>query len=206
MDSKQYFDEVAGQWDEMRNVFFPESVREKAFEVSKVESGKIAADIGAGTGFITEGLIKRGLKVFAVDQSQEMLGEINRKFNSPFIDCRIGSAEALPLDDNSVHYAFANMYLHHVESPAAAIKEMVRILKPGGKLIITDLDEHQHEYLIKEHHDRWKGFKRSDVKKWFIDAGLKDVMVDCAGDKCSCKDARSSDQISISIFIASGQK
>ena len=66
----------------------------------------------------------------------------------------------------------ANMYLHHVESPQEAIQEMARVLKPHGKLIITDLDEHTFEFLKKEHHDRWLGFKREEVKKWFVNARL----------------------------------
>ena len=47
----------------------------------------------------------------------------------------------------------ANMYLHHVEEPLSAIKEMIRFLKPGRKLVITDLYEHNLDFLIKEHHD-----------------------------------------------------
>ena len=57
--SKGYFDEVAGQWDGMRESFFPGAVREKALSVADVRPGKRAADIGAGTGFIAEALIRR---------------------------------------------------------------------------------------------------------------------------------------------------
>jgi ubiquinone/menaquinone biosynthesis C-methylase UbiE len=59
------------------------------------------------------------------------------------------------------------MYLHHVELPSEAIKEMVRILKPGGKLVVTDLDEHAFEFLKEEHHDKWMGFRRDDIERWF---------------------------------------
>ena len=54
MNSKKYFDKVSSQWDDMRKSFFSESVREKAFSVAGIQAGKIAADIGAGTGFMTE--------------------------------------------------------------------------------------------------------------------------------------------------------
>jgi len=66
--SKEYFDAIGGGWDEMQQRFFSTAVREKALSVAAVDSGKVAADIGAGTGFITEGLHERGLKVIAVDQ------------------------------------------------------------------------------------------------------------------------------------------
>ncbi|MFX1466290.1 MAG: class I SAM-dependent methyltransferase, partial [Promethearchaeota archaeon] len=180
MGSKKYFDNVASQWDKMRETFFSEAVREKAFTVANIKPGGLAADIGAGTGFITEGLIKNGMNVIVIDQSEEMIREMQKKFpDNTGIDYRKGDAENLPVEDESVDYVFANMYLHHVESPPVAINEMVRILKLGGKLIITDLDEHNFEFLKTEQYDRWMGFKREDVKRWFIESGLKDVMVDC---------------------------
>jgi len=138
MSSKKYFDEVAHQWDNMQQSFFSETVRKKAFSVAGLKKGKMAADIGAGTGFITEGLIGKGLKVISVDQSEAMLEEMKKKFSSAEgIEYRLREAEKLPIPDGAVDYAFANMYLHHVESPPKAIKEMVRILKPGGRLVIN---------------------------------------------------------------------
>jgi len=207
MDSKKYFDVVAHKWEEMRAGFYSPSVRNAAFSAARVEKGKTAADIGAGTGFITEGLVRRGIKVIAVDQSQSMLEELRKRIvNVGEVDCRVGEAEKLPLSDGSVDYAFANMYLHHVESPPKAIKEMVRILKPAGKLVITDMEEHNFEFLRIEHHDRWMGFKRDNVRRWFKEAGLKNVKVDCAGECCCAQSQKCDDYARVSIFIATGEK
>jgi ubiquinone/menaquinone biosynthesis C-methylase UbiE len=207
MNSKKYFETVADQWDKMRQGFFSENVRQKAFETASLQLGKLAADIGAGTGFITEGLISKGLKVIAVDQSKAMLDKLKLKFpSSDQIDCRVGEAEKLPVEDDSVDYVFANMFLHHVENPLQAIKEMTRILRSGGKLVITDLDEHDFDFLKTEHHDRWMGFKRKDVKRWFIEAGLKKTSLDCAGEKCSSESSSSGESAAIDIFVASGEK
>jgi ubiquinone/menaquinone biosynthesis C-methylase UbiE len=207
MTSKKYFDDVASQWDKMRETFFSEAVREKAFAVANIQPDQLAADIGAGTGFITEGLIKKGLRVIAIDQSEEMIRETQKKFKDyAKIDYRQGEAEDLPVEDESVDYVFANMYLHHVESPPVAIKEMMRILKPGGKLVITDMDEHNFEFLKIEQYDRWMGFKREDVKRWFIEAGLKEVMVDCVGENCCAPSCGGDEHASVSIFVAFGAK
>jgi len=207
MSSKQYFDEVAQHWDKIRESFFSEVVRDKALSTADVKKGKIAADIGAGSGFITEGLIQKGLEVIAVDQSEAMLAEMRKKFTCmKGVDYRVGESEHLPIPDGTVDYVFANMYLHHVESPSEAIQEMARILKPKGKLVITDLDEHTFEFLKAEHHDRWMGFMREDVRQWLIEAGLKNVMVDCVGENCCAQSSCGSDYASISIFVASGEK
>jgi len=191
----------------MREGFFSEAVRNKAFSTAGVQKGKIAADIGAGTGFITEGLIRNGLKVIAVDQSEAMLAEMRRKFaRVEGIDYCLGKAEKLPIPDEAVDYTFANMYLHHVKLPLKAIKEMVRILKPGGKLVITDMDEHTFEFLREEHHDRWMGFNREEIRQWFGEAGLKNVIVDCVDESCCTQSRCGGEYASISIFVASGEK
>ncbi len=207
MSSMQYFNEVATRWDSMRKSFFPDSVRETAYREAKIEAGKIAADIGAGTGFITSGLLAAGVRVIAVDQSTEMLAQLQKKLGTDSgLDCRAGSAEELPIDSGSVDYVFANMFLHHVEDPPAAIREMARILKPGGRVVVTDLDSHTFEFLRTEQHDRWMGFRREDVQRWFADAGLETVHVDCAGDDCCSPSDAGSEEARVSIFIATGSK
>jgi len=206
MDSLVYFKQVANDWDNLRTDFFTEEVREKAYMIADVKAGNLAADIGAGTGFITEGLLHKGLSVIAVDRSEEMLEQMRLKFNSNRLELMIGEAEKLPINNNVVDYAMANMYLHHVEEPLIAIKEMARILKPGGKLVLTDLDEHQYDFLKSEHHDRWMGFNRKDIKNWFLEAGLKNIEVDCAGGNCCTTSTSSGTSATISIFVAYGEK
>ncbi len=207
MSSEQYFNKVADQWDHMRKNFFSDEVREKALAAANVHPGKLAADIGAGTGFITEGLVQNGLRVIAVDQSGAMLEEMKKKFESfDSIEYRIGNFNNLPIKNDTVDYIFANMYLHHVDSPQIAIAEMARVLKPGGKLVITDLDEHNFEFLRKEQHDRWMGFRREDIKRWFEEAGLSNISVDCVGKDCCSESEEGNEKASIRIFVAFGHR
>ena len=205
-ESRQYFQTVAPQWEAMRRGFFSEAVREKAFEAAGAVAGKIAADIGAGAGFVTEGLLRRGLRVIAVDRSEAMLEEMKRKFGEGgAVEYRIGEAESLPLEDRSVDYVFANMCLHHVESPSTAVREMARILKPGGRLVITDLDRHDFEFLRTEHHDRWMGFARPDVARWLTGAGLVDVEIGGVGENCCAASQSGCGEAAVSIFVAYGK-
>lgn len=207
MDEKEYFERVASQWDQMRESFFSEAVRRKALALAGIQEGKEALDVGAGTGFMTEGLIAEGLKVVALDRSKAMLERMREKFRScDGITYLIGDAENIPLLDESFDYVFANMCLHHLEDPVRAVKEMVRVLKPNGKLVITDLDEHSFAFLKEEHHDRWMGFKREEVKNWLLSAGLRDVFVGDLEENCCTRSCCEGGPASVTIFIALGVK
>lgn len=206
MSSKNYFDTVAENWDDMREGFFSEAVRDAALAKAAVRAGAIAADIGAGTGFITEALLTAGLRVIAVDQSETMLRVMRQKFGDSLVEYRADGSQALPLQTGEVDYAFANMYLHHVDDPAAAIREMARIVRPGGSLVITDLDTHNFQFLVEEQHDRWMGFAREDMTRWLIEAGLTTVEVTDAGCNCCTTSACGTCDASVSIFLASGRK
>lgn len=206
MDSRRYFEEVAKQWDDMRREFFSDTVRDVALSAASVYAGAVAADIGAGTGYITEGLVEKRVRVIAVDWSEAMLRQMREKFSTcDMIDYRLGQAELLPLDDQQVDFVFANMYLHHVPAPLEAIKEMVRVLKPGGKLVITDLDKHDFTFLKSEHYDYWLGFERNQVQKWFEQAGLSNVRIGCVGSNCVVSNC-GNEAANISIFVATGLK
>jgi ubiquinone/menaquinone biosynthesis C-methylase UbiE len=204
--SSEYFSEVASGWDELRADYFSESVRDKAISLSGARGRGIAADVGAGTGFMSEGLVNLGLNVIAVDESHEMLAEAKKKLESnPNVEFRLGSAEKIPIVDESVDYVFANMLLHHSDSPELAVREMSRITRSGGVVVLTDLDEHDAMFLRTEHHDRWMGFGRDIVRTWFQLAGLEDIIVTDIGENC-CAKSESGEVAAVSIFAAVGRK
>lgn len=208
METNEYFAGVAERWDHMRQGFFSAEVRTAAFRAANISTDSIlmtAADIGAGTGFMTEGLVKAGLEVIAVDPVQEMLDILaNKPYAANGVQCRLGSAESIPISDASVEFVFANMSLHHVEDPAAAIVEMRRILKPGGRLVITDMEAHTFEDLRQAHNDRWMGFDREQVLGWFKVAGLLSGVIASVGSCCGGgASTMTVDGHGIGIFVAS---
>jgi hypothetical protein len=81
---------------------------------------------------------------------------------------------------------------------------MARALKPGGALVITDADTHTHEWLRAEQHDRWLGFDRADIGRWFREAGLEDVHVRDTREICS-PTSTCGTQAAIIIFISTGR-
>jgi ubiquinone/menaquinone biosynthesis C-methylase UbiE len=208
----QYFDQVASQWDQIRAGYFTEAVRQAAIQKAYLRPDMDVADVGAGTGFLSAGLAPLVRKVYALDGSAAML-EVARQNLKEFDNIVFQEAEglSLPLPDASLDAVFANMYLHHCEDPLGAIAEMARLLRPGGRLVITDMDAHDHAWMRDEMTDVWLGFERSQVRRWFEQAGLVNTIVDCSGESCCAESGCETTpveqrQAQINVFVAVGTK
>jgi len=206
-NSKEYFDGLASDWAELRKSYFPDAVRSIALDRARVSAGAVAADLGAGTGFLTEGLVARGLRVVAVDQSQEMLKRLQDRLKDSegVIELRVGSAESLPFANEELDFVFANMFVHHVRSPRDVLREMARALRPGGKLVITDLFPHSFGFFCTEFHDLWRGFDPRQLHSWVEASGLVRVEVGTTGERCRAR-SNDNEQAVVEILMAYGEK
>ncbi|WP_373002429.1 class I SAM-dependent methyltransferase [Sulfurimonas sp.] len=94
-------------------------------------------DVGAGTGVMSEFAHRRNskLKYVAIDPAEGML-----KYAPNYAEVHVGTAEALPFEDDSFEAILMGESLHHFYDPDAAMKEVVRVLKKDGKLFIYDFD------------------------------------------------------------------
>jgi SAM-dependent methyltransferase len=92
---------------------------------------KDVLDLGAGTGKLTTRLVERGLQVFAVDPIPEMLELLSSSL--PDTPALLGTAEEIPLPDDSVDTVLVAQAWHWFDLERA-IKEVARVLRPGGRL------------------------------------------------------------------------
>jgi ubiquinone/menaquinone biosynthesis C-methylase UbiE len=205
-DSNAYFAQIAGQWDEIRAGYFTEHMRDAAIIKTSLAPDAVVADVGTGTGFVAAGLAPRAARVYGFDASAAMLEVARHNLDAfPNVELHEAPGDHLPLAEAFLDGVFANMYLHHAPDPAAAIKEMVRVLKPGGKLCLTDLDTHDHTWQREQMADLWLGFERDAIRKWLAEAGLTEIDVDCAEGTCNACGPDGTVK-PLSIFVAIGRK
>ena len=96
-------------------------------------------DVATGTGMVAFALARRGAEVIGLDQSERMLSAaVGRRERTPELADRLtfvlGEAEALPYADASFDALSFTYLLRYVDDPAATMRELARVLKPGGRI------------------------------------------------------------------------
>ena len=99
-----------------------------------------ALDVGCGTGFLAFELAARGHRVTGVDFAPAMLAEARRKAAERGTSVRFEEADAeqLPFPAGSFDFAISRHVLWTLPHPEAAIDDWIRVLRPGGRLVVVD--------------------------------------------------------------------
>jgi ArsR family transcriptional regulator len=174
--SRAYFDELAGRFG--KDYVPGRSWKALAEALIKVLNYKVVADLGAGEGTLAQLLAQRAEKVIAVDLSPKMV-EFGQNLaiqnGLSNLEYRIGDIETPPIENNSLDLAVLSQALHHAEHPQRALDAALRILKPGGRLIVLDLLLHTFEEARQIYADRWLGFSESDLATMMEKSGFVQI-------------------------------
>jgi demethylmenaquinone methyltransferase / 2-methoxy-6-polyprenyl-1,4-benzoquinol methylase len=144
--ARELFAPLAPTYDRYaRLLSFGQDPRWRSFLVSRIEAGPgdTVLDVACGTGAVALELARRhGCRVVGIDQSPEMLAEAQRRVEAAGLGGRVelreGRAEDLPFDDEAFDGLTFTYLLRYVDDPAAAMRELARVVRPGGKIAMLE--------------------------------------------------------------------
>jgi ArsR family transcriptional regulator len=138
------------------------------------------ADLGCGEGYLTVETALWAKHVTAVDRSSSVLTRakaLAARKKCANITWQKGELEQLPIEDASMDVAMLSQALHHASEPSAAIAEALRILRPGGRLLILDLRPHDETWVREKLGDQWFGFSDEHLTGLLSRAGFTEVRI-----------------------------
>jgi 2-polyprenyl-3-methyl-5-hydroxy-6-metoxy-1,4-benzoquinol methylase len=162
--------------------------RPAVLEVLGDVTGRRVLDIGCGSGLYSEELARRGAHVEAFDSSAELVRHARQRVGTA-ADIRVHDAQRpfAWLADASFDLAVMALVLHHLDDPVAALRETHRVLRPGGRLVVStvhplaDWRQLGGSYFTDEMvEDTWNAgwevrFRRAPLTAWcaeFHEAGF----------------------------------
>jgi RNA polymerase sigma factor (sigma-70 family) len=171
-----YFEHIAPRWDSYVASAYEKDLQKRLSNLLPWQQGMSVLDVGTGTGYLAEIVAPLAGEVIGVDCSPAMLRRAGEKMSAAshcHVSLREGVAEQLPLASASVDVAMCHMLLHHTVSPRRVLDEIVRVVRPGGYLLIIDADTHHHLWTPAEFGDVHYGIERKRLKKQLAAAGVK---------------------------------
>ncbi|GHO45944.1 sigma-70 family RNA polymerase sigma factor [Ktedonospora formicarum] len=142
-----YFERIAPTWDTYVASAYEADLQERFGKLLPWHQGMTVLDAGTGTGYLAGIIAPLVGNVIGVDCSPAMLKQAGEKMAQAgfeHVTLREGMGEQLPLATDSVDVATCHMLLHHVVSPRLVLRELCRVVRPGGYIVI--IDAHTHSY------------------------------------------------------------
>jgi ubiquinone/menaquinone biosynthesis C-methylase UbiE len=165
--------------------FYIEATLQATLSHLEIRSGDLVLDLGCGTGTLIQHLLKIApeAEIFGLDPSAEML-EIAKQKLPDSVQLTAGSATNLPFPNDCFDVLVSTSALHYFRNPDRAVREMQRVLKPSGRLILTDWC---YDYWTCRGLDLWlrlrdraycKTYGTSDLKQMLQAGGFEVVAIE----------------------------
>jgi ArsR family transcriptional regulator len=138
------------------------------------------ADIGCGEGYLALEAASWARTVTGIDRSDDVLERakaLAARRQIENVAWQKGDLARLPLRDGSVDVSLLSQSLHHASDPERALAEAVRILRPGGRVLVLDLRQHREAWVRARYGHQRLGFAPSELERLLVSAGLVGVRV-----------------------------
>ena len=173
--ARAFFAMEASRWDHLKSRLFGEGADLQLLP-ALLAGDETVADLGCGTGRLAGLLAPFAGRLIGVDRSPEMLALARTRLAElENVELRQGDLETLPIDDGTIDVAILSLVLHYVPDPGRALVEAHRILRPGGRLLVLDIQEHERAGFRAEMGHLWLGFSPDQMMGWMQAAGFEEA-------------------------------
>lgn len=157
--------------------------------LASLREGETVLDLGSGGGidvFLASKKVGSKGKVIGIDMTKKMIEksrETAKKYGYNNVELRLGEIEHLPIEDNSIDVIISNCVINLSSDKEKVFKEAYRVLKPSGKIMISDLvTEGKLPEKIKKSFDAWAGciagaLEKNEYLRIIRKVGFKDVRI-----------------------------
>jgi len=146
LDNRAYYDDFAGWYERERHLPYHRMLDDLEVElVERYATGKRTLEVGCGTGLLLHRVAKFASHAHGIDLSGGMLAHAAKRG----LGVAQASATALPLPDASVDVAYSFKVLAHIPDIAGAMREMARVVRPGGHVIAEFYNARSIRRLVK---------------------------------------------------------
>lgn len=157
--------------------------------IAALKPGEVVLDLGSGAGFdsfLAAGQVGENGKVIGIDMTPDMIKraeENARKGEFENVEFRLGEIEDMPVDDNSIDVILSNCVINLSPDKSAVYQEAFRVLKPGGRLAISDMvASGEMPSEIKDDMDLHSScvagaLQVDELQQILKDAGFKDIRI-----------------------------
>jgi len=172
-----FYEHFSKVYDLLNIFFYTDTMRNEVVELANIRQGSRVLDIGCGTGYTTEAVLKRlelG-EVIGIDLTPQQLRKAARKLKPEKVRLSLfrGDADNLPFKDETFDAVISVGALEYFPNPKGALQEMARVVKHGGKVVVGGPE---FEWFKKISLDRMLYTPSArEVEEFFGEAKLRDV-------------------------------
>jgi ubiquinone/menaquinone biosynthesis C-methylase UbiE len=163
---------------------------------------ELLVDLGTGTGRVLELLSATYARGIGFDLSPAMLSYARSKLDRAGVahaQVRQGDILDVPLADATAGIVVMHQILHFLPDPQRALQEAVRILAPGGTLLVIDFAPHGLEFVRDAYAHERLGFADTQMRQWMGDCGLGHV----TSTHLNPRSGEAAEKLTVSLWLAS---
>ena len=172
--ARTFYKYLSKVYDRINPFIWNEEMRDEAIDWLDIGPEDRVLDVGCGTGFATEGLLRETERVYGLDQSPHQLSKAYRKFGKRGpVQFHMGDAERLPFADDAFDVVWSSGSIEYWPNPVDALAECRRVGKPGGTVLIVGPDYPNNTVFQKMADAIMLFYDESEADRMFREAGFE---------------------------------